>query len=126
MNIAIHSQGVELTEALCLYISACVQHATGGFAPLVEQTRIDIAMAKQYESVDLVQCRLAITVRPSTTINLAASAPTPCAAIGQATDFLESVMTSPMHSEPVPAVRIPVTMRIPAASLFRRCGRMPR
>jgi ribosome-associated translation inhibitor RaiA len=126
MNILIHSQGVEMTEALCLHISDRLQYATGGCAPLVEQTRLDIATAQQHESEARVQCRLTMTVRPSTTISLAVSAPTPCAAINQATECLKRAMIRPAHPEPAPAVRLPVVMRIPAAILFRRCERIPR
>ncbi len=123
MNVAIHSQGVALTEALCLHISHCLQEAAGGFAPLVAQTKLDIAIATQRGREAQVQCRLTMTVIPSTTISVAVSAPTPCAAIGQATAFLMSVMTRPVQPQPTPAVRLPVLTRMSATTLFRRCER---
>jgi hypothetical protein len=121
MNVTIHSQGVALTEALCLYISERLQHAAGRFAPLVEQTRLDITTSAQRGHEAHVQCRLTMTVTPSPTISLAVSASTPSAAIGQATEFLKQGIISPAHPEPTPAVRIPVAKRIPATTLFRRC-----
>ena len=126
MNVAIHSQGVELTEALCLHISHCLQHAAGGFASLVTQTTLDITTAEQGRNEARVQCRLTMTVMPSTMINLTVSASTLCVAIDQVTAFLTSVMTRPVQPHPTPAVRIPVVTRMPAATLFRRCERTAR
>ena len=123
MNVAIHSQGVALTEALCLHISQQLRQSVDKAAALVEQATLALTIADQRRHDAQVLCRLTITVQPSITINITASASTPYAAIDQATAFLKRALTSPRCVDPAPTVHIPVVTRIPAAALFRRCAR---
>ena len=126
MNVAIHSQGVTLTDALCLHISGQLQLGTGEAAALVEQATLDLTVGAEHGHDTHVQCHLAMSIRPCTTINLTISAPTPGAAIAQATDLLRRVVPSPGHLSAAPAVQLPTVTRIPAAMLFRRCARTAR
>jgi ribosome-associated translation inhibitor RaiA len=125
MRIHIREHHGEAPEALRAYAEQRLRDALGRYEPYILEVTVLLTGASSPGARVGKHCRIVVAMTNAGHVSATAFDTEAPAAIDRASDQVVHAVARDLEWASIPSVRVPMTTRIPAASLFRKVARAP-